>query len=110
MLLEKSKILETVARQPIVGIREAQRDGSFAMRPSELAEGLPHFRRRIDAPPVFAKKISREIPGPAFRVGAAVFELPRAAAETPAAQLDRCAGTREAVLGSNRDGAAERVQ
>ena len=79
--------------------------------PSQLAEQLPHGRRRIVPPPVFAEKIARAIPEQSVLVVAsAVFGFDRSAKAAAEEPLDRRAGRAAPILRLDRQRAAERVE
>src|SRR4030095_5045347 len=75
ILSQHALLLQGVAVERIVGEGSAEAKAIHGPLPSEFSEHLTNVRMRIGSPSVFTETISRCIPVPSGRVGAAIFEL-----------------------------------
>ena len=108
--LEKALLLQAVAGQRVVGVREGDLEIALHVVPAGVAQQLAHGGGRVTAPAVLAEQVARDVPVQPRGLRPAMLELERAPRGAAQHGLDAGTGIAAPVLGVDRERAAERVQ
>src|SRR5215831_3252495 len=94
---QEARILQAIARKPVVGVSKAQAYICLAILPPYFGERLPHLRGRKLPPPVLAVQIAGDVPTESAGIGASVLDFPGPSPEATSVYRQRDAGSADPV-------------
>src|SRR4029453_5947265 len=107
---EKSQLLQSVARQRVVGVAERQRQVVSLTLPPALAEDLADGRGGIVSPSILGEEVPCKIPVESGCLPSSVLELDRPSHVAAVHALHGRPARRQSIFGLNRESAAKGVQ